>query len=227
MTVFDVMTDFVMLSHVDRREARDRSLLSLREAGVGDVPVIGSYYRGPNPDAEVRARAYDALAAVDRGRGVVFLEDDIEVRAELFHRHVALAVEADVAVAFCAVNARHYPPGTLDQPTLPVSLAPIPGYAADRGFHGSMAVYLPPAMVAYGLDRREEFQEIDGSPLERPVIPPDFARRKVTGFDFWLKHTARRFGGMLVALPNSVNHVSRHGTWPSLTYHVPEAARAA
>lgn len=218
------MVTFVMLSHVDNRESRDRSLASLAAAGV-TPEVLLSFYRGPHPDAEVRRAGYDALsAAYTAGGALVFLEDDIEVRPDLFRRHVAMAEEADVITAFCAVNKRHYPPGVLDRDSLPVSLAPIPDYDADRGFHGSMAVYVPARVVEYAIDRQEEFQEADGSPLERPVIPPDFARRKVTGFDFWLKHTARKFGGMLVALPNSVNHVSRHGTWPSLTFHVPVAA---
>ena len=215
------MVTFVMLSHESRVESRLRSLDSFPLCAV--VHIVESAYSGPNPDAEVRARAYDALTLA-RGGGLVFLEDDIEVRPDLFQRHVAMAEEADVITAFCAVNKRHYPPGVLDRDSLPVSLAPIPDYDADRGFHGSMAVYIPARVVEYAIDRQEEFQEADGSPLERPVIPPDFARRKVTGFDFWLKHTARKFGGMLVALPNSVNHVSRHGTWPSLTFHVPVAA---
>lgn len=214
------MVTFVMLSHESRVESRLRSLDSFPLCAA--VHIVESTYSGPNPDAEVRARAYDALTLA-RGGGLVFLEDDIEIRP-LFRRHLDLAITADRITVFCAVNERHYPPGVLGQEALPVSLAPIPKYDADRGFHGSMAVYVPPAVVAYALGRREEFQEADGSPLERPVIPPDFARRKVTGFDFWLKHTARKFGGMLVALPNSVNHVSRHGTWPSLTFHVPEAA---
>lgn len=218
------MVTFVMLSHETRVESRAASLASLATAGV-TPEVLLSFYRGPNPDAEVRRAGYDALsAAYTAGGPLVFLEDDIQVRPELFRRHVAMAEEADVITAFCAVNKRHYPPGTLERDALPVSLEPIPNYGADRGFHGSMAVYIPARVVEYAIDREEEFQEADGGPLERPVIPPDFARRKVTGFDFWLKHTASHFGGMYVALPNSVNHVSRHGTWPSLTYHVPEAA---
>lgn len=216
------MPVFVMLSHESRVESRARSLASLALAGVEPELVI-STYDGPTPDAEVRRAAFSALSyAYCHSDALVFLEDDIEVRPDLFQRHVSMAVAADRITAFCAVNKRHYPPGTLERDALPVSLEPIPNYGADRGFHGSMAVYVPARVVEYAIDRQEEFQEADGSPLERPVIPPDFARRKVTGFDFWLKHTASRFGGMLVALPNSVNHVSRHGTWPSLTYHVPE-----
>lgn len=214
------MVTFVMLSHESRVESRLRSLDSFPLCAT--VHIVESTYSGPNPDAEVRARAYDALTLA-RGGGLVFLEDDIEIRP-LFRRHLDLAITADRITAFCAVNERHYPPGTLERDALPVTLAPIPNYDADRGFHGSMAVYVPARVVEYGVEREREFRNEDGGPLEHPVIPPDHLRRKVTGFDFWLKHTARKFGGMYVALPNSVNHVSRHGTWPSLTFHVPEAA---
>lgn len=216
------MPVFVMLSHESRRSSRSRSSASVLAAGAKVDVVIMSEYTGLHPGAEVRRRGYDALEE-SKGAGIVFLEDDIECRPDLFTRHVAMAVEADTITAFCAVNKRHYPPGTLDQKALPVSLAPIPAYDADRGFHGSMAVYIPQKVVEYGLLHPGEFMEPNGGRLEHLVIEPDRLRGKVTGFDFWLKHIAPLFGGMLVALPNSVNHASRHGTWPSLTYHVPEA----
>lgn len=211
----------VMLSHASRTESRTKSLASLARATALPVTVIESTYTGPTPDAEVRARGYDALMAAS-GRDMVFLEDDIEVHPDLFRRHLLMAAAAGVVTVFCAVNARHYPPGILDEVTLDAELLPLPNFDADRGYHGSMAVFIPQAVVEHGLNRRHEFQRPDGSPLTQPVIEPDRLRGKVTGFDFWLKHTARAFGGMLVAVPNSVNHVSRHGTWPSLTYHVPE-----
>lgn len=220
------MPVFVMLSHESRRSSRSRSSASVRAAGAKVDVAIMSEYTGIHPDAEVRRRGYDALSE-SKGDGIVFLEDDIEVRTDLFQRHVNMAVAADRITVFCAVNKRHYPPGVLGKPALPVSLEPIPNYDADRGFHGSMAVYIPEKVVQYGLLHPGEFMEPRGGRLEHLVIEPDRLRGKVTGFDFWLKHTARQFGGMLVALPNSVNHVSRKGTWPSLTYHVPEAARAA
>jgi len=68
-----------------------------------------------------------------------------------------------------------------------------------------------------------------GEPLTQPVIPPDHARGKITGFDFWIKHTAQQFGGMLVALPNSIDHDDRGSVngertsaWRSPTYGIPE-----
>lgn len=217
------MVTFVMLSHETRVASRAASLASLAQAGVEPELVI-STYTGPTPDAEHRRAAFTAVTyAHSRSEALVFLEDDIEARPDLLQRHVDMAAAADVITVFCAVNERHYPDGVLEQAELPVSLAPIPNYDADRGFHGSMAVFVPQRVVEYGVAHPEQFQQPDGSPLERPVIEPDHKRGKVTGFDFWLKSVARRFGGMLVALPNSVNHVSRHGTWPSLTFHVPVA----
>src|SRR5690606_25671474 len=155
----------------------------LAAAGVHPI-VVESTYDGPTPDAEVRARAYDALRLAE-GDALVFLEDDLDIRPGLFHRHLGMAVAAGCVTAFCAVNRRHYPVGALDQAALPAPWAPSPSDAADRGFHGSMAVYVPAAMVTHALLRRSEFQAPDGSPLTHPVIPPDFARGKVTGFDFW------------------------------------------
>jgi len=136
----------------------------------------------------------------------------------LFREHLRMAEAANAVVAFCAVNERHYPPGVLTRQRHPAALLPIPKYDADRGFHGSMALYVPPAMVAFALERRGDFQQADGAPLTMPVIEPDRLRGKVTGFDFWVKANARAFGGMLVALPNSVQHVDRRGRWLSPSF---------
>jgi len=219
---------FVMLSHASRALGlRRESIAHLAAAGV--TPSVVESTATAGTDAEVRRRAYDALALANDA-GLVFLEDDILVRPSLFVRHVHMAVDAAAVTVFCAVNERHYPPRMLDRPTLTASLTPMPAYDADRGYHGSMAVYLPPALVAHGLARPHEFMQPDGTPLEHPVIEPDRARGKVTGFDFWIKHHARAFGGILVALPNSVDHVGlsvrnnqRASPWRSPSFLIPEA----
>lgn len=219
---------FVMLSHVSRRDtARAASLQQLACAGI-HPHLVESHAATPS-DAEVRRRAYDALQLARDA--LVFFEDDILVRPDLLHKHLALASVARTTTALCAVNARHYPPAALTEAPMRVRLEPIPNYAANRGFHGSMALYLPRVMVEHGRAHPEEFMRPDGAPLDRPVIPPDHLRGKVTGFDFWVKHTAQAFGGMLVALPNSVDH-DDHGSvrggarkpWRSPTYRTPEAA---
>lgn len=217
-----------MLSHASRRHgAREESLAQLAAAGI--IPQIIESHATQKGDAEVRRRAYDALHRA-AGGALLFLEDDILVRPALLNHHLALAEQASVTTALCAINPRHYPPGVLEKRPMRVRLEPIPGYAADRGFHGSMAVYLPPALVTHGVAHPEQFMRPDGSLLDQPVIPPDFARGKVTGFDFWIKHAAQAFGGMLVALPNSVQHDDKgsvHGgprarPWRSPTYDIPE-----
>lgn len=223
------MTTAAMLSHASRAETfRPETLRVLAAAGIRPQ-VIESTYSGPTPDAEVRAKAYDALVLA-KGGGLLFLEDDLDARPFLLPRHLAMAEATGVTTAFCAVNQRHYPPGTLSRSTLKAELLPIPAYDASRGFHGSMAVYLPPAFVQYGLDHPEEFRQPDGSLLTQHVIAPDVERGKVCGFDFWIKHHARRFGGMLVAVPNSVDHVGTNlrtgATWPSPTFQIPEASDA-
>lgn len=219
-----------MLSHVSRADTyRPATLAALSAADVHPT-VIESTYDGATPDAEVRARAYDALRLA-QGDSLLFLEDDLDVRPELFKRHLAMAVEANVTTVFCAVNRRHYPPGLIDgcEPPahLPAQLVPIPDFDADRGYHGSMAVYLPPGLVAHALARPEEFITPWGTPLTQPVIEPDHLRGKVTGFDFWIKANARSFGGMLIAVPNSIDHVGRNirtgHAWPSPTFSIPVA----
>lgn len=219
-------TTAVMLSHASRAETyRPESLRALATAGIRPQ-VIESTYQGPTPDAEVRAKAYDALLLA-QGGGLLFLEDDLDARPFLLPRHLALAEAAQVTTVLCAVNRRHYPPGVLDQPALKAELLPMPAYDADRGYHGSMAVYVPPALVQHGLERRHEFQQPDGSALTEPVIEPDHRRRKVTGFDFWLKDAACHHGGIFVAVPNSVDHVGANlrtgATWPSPSFHIQEA----
>lgn len=218
---------FVMLSHESRADTlRRESLAQLAAAGI--TPIVIESTATSGTDAEVRRRAYDALEHANE-HGLVFLEDDILVRPSLFQRHVRMAVDAQAVTVFCAVNERHYPPGILEQPRLPASLTPMPTYDANRGYHGSMAVYLPPALVAHGLTHPHGFMRPDGAPLTTPAIRPDHQRGKVTGFDFWIKHHARAFGGILVALPNSVDHIGlsvrnnqRAAPWRSPTFHTPE-----
>lgn len=217
----------MLLTHESRGASRARSLQELARAGITPDVLISHNEHAP-ADADVRLQAYNALSiAYAYESSLVFFEDDIQVRPDLLTRHITLAEEAGVITVFCGVNARLYPPGTLNEPALPVRLAPIPNYDADRGFHGSMAIYVPVPVVEYGVAHPGQFHAEDGGHLTNPTIEPDRLRGKVTGFDFWLKSVARRFGGMLMALPNSVNHASRHGTWPSLTFHTPTAKGGA
>src|SRR5690625_798441 len=181
----------VMISHESRAlTMRVESLTQLASVGIKPV-VIESTYDGDNPDAEVRRLGYEALKH-GTSEGLLFFEDDIIVNPELLPWHIERARRAQLLAALCTVNERHYNPNVLrdikEGAPLKPRFARIPRYDADRGFHGSMALYLPPKLVVYGLARQTEFQQPDGSHLEHPVIPPDYQRGKVTGFDFWIKY---------------------------------------
>lgn len=213
-----------MLSHASRANGlRRQSLLQLEAAGIEPL-ILESTYAGEHTDAEVRRRGYDALQHHHPDLGLLFFEDDIVVNAALFKRHLELAIAAQRVVAFCALNRRHYQAGVIGQPRLPVRLDPIPGYSEDRGFHGSQALYLPADLCRFGLEHPEMFMAEDGGPLTQPAILPDHLRGKVCGFDFWIKHHAALVGGILAAIPNSVDHVGmmKSGAyWRSPTYGTP------
>ena len=223
------MIPAVMISHESRALThRVESLTQLASAGIHPT-VIESTYNGREASAEVRRLGYEALKH-GTDKGLLFFEDDIIVDPDLLPWHVERARRAELLAALCAVNERHYKPSILRDIQNGVRLHPhfarIPKYDDDKGFHGSMAVYIPRQLVVYGLARQTEFQQPDGSPLEHPVIPPDYQRGKVTGFDFWLKHAARiaplKYRGMFAAIPNSVNHVgSADGAWRSPTFGAP------
>lgn len=221
------MIPAVMISHKSRAlTLRIESLAQLASVGIKPV-VIESTYDGDNPSAEVRRLGYEALK-YGNDQGLLFFEDDIIVNADLLPWHIERARRAKLLVAFCAVNKRHYKYSIMRDVELGAKLYPhfarIPRYDDDMGFHGSMAMFLPPRLVVYGLARQTEFQQPDGSCLENPVIPPDYQRGKVTGFDFWIKYAARvaplKDRGMFAAIPNSVDHVGRSdGRWRSPTFN--------
>lgn len=223
----------VMLSHVSRASTRrPKSVEQLRAAGIEPVIVESVAERVAHTAPEVRRRGYDALKiAAGDPDGLVFYEDDVLVNPRLYLRHLRMAVDARAVVTFCALKPRLYPPGVSKAARLPVTLLPVPAYDENKGWFGSQAVYLPPAMVAYGLDHPEEFMQPDGSPLAEPVVQADVWRGFVTGFDFWIKSRARLFGGIFVAVPNSVDHddqgsVRLRGSrppWTSPTFRTPEA----
>lgn len=221
----DVVPAAVVLTKASRATTTlPRTLRDLADAGI-NPQTITSTYTGPLPDAEVRRQALNAiqLAAGDP-LGMLFFEDDIAVDAPLFQHHLRLALSMSRIVAFCTVNPKHHPPGMLNDPSpilarleaLPAWDAP---YGRDGGFHGSMAVYLPPAVVRFALDRPHEFQRDDGAALTVPVIAPDAQHHRITGFDLWLKHHAKSFGGIYGAFPNPVDHLGDGGhRWRALTY---------
>lgn len=196
-----------MLSHVSRAHTvRAESLRQLEAASI--KPRIIESHATTRSDAEVRRRAYDAFSfASEDTDGLVFFEDDIYVNAPLLNRQLTTAVNLGEVVALCALRLSLYPPGIRrqiergEQPR--EGIYELVNHAAYRGFHGSQAVYLPPDLITYALDRPQEFMDPDGKPLTVPSVPADVERGKVTGFDFWLKCRVDR---MFVAVPNPVDH---------------------
>lgn len=192
-----------MLSHVSRRDTiRKRTLEQLPVA-----PIVVESFATSGTDAEVRRKAYECMRHAEGD--MVFLEDDLKVNAPLFLRQVERAKNLGEVTVFCLLRKSLYPAWAL-RSSAPEGLVPMVGFDAYRGFHGTMAVYLPESLVSYALAHPEEFHD-NGEPLKKPVVPADFERGKVTGFDFWLKCRARR---MFVAIPNPIDHAdppSVHG----------------
>jgi len=207
------------------------TLDALHAADLDPILIHTSTYNGPTPDAEVRRLGLKACQdAAPAGRGLLFFEDDIAVTPTLLKHHIALAVEHDALTAFCAVNRSHYRPSVLDDPNpVTVRLEPMPAWDAPLGrgggFHGSMALYIPPVIVDFAVSLPGSFIRSRDVLLDEPVIPPDHQHRRVTGFDMWLKWAASRVGPrtILNALPNSVDHVGdgEGERWRSPTFGRP------
>jgi hypothetical protein len=163
-------------------------------------------------DAEVRLLGGLAChVAAAAGTSLLFLEDDLLVNAHLFRRHLQEAEARQVPVTFCLIRESLYPLGVRDcikrKRPLPVTIVRLVGADADRGFHGSMAVFLPKAMTAYAGENPGDFMNADGSHLRHPVLVADKLRNKVCGFDFWVKEVSNAFGGLHAGIPNSVDHL--------------------
>lgn len=202
----------VMVSHESRTEVRERTLEQLRRVDV--VPrVLISTNRDPSlADAEVRLLGGLACRIADAANaGLLFLEDDLLVDTHLFPRHLTMAESLGHPVTFCLLREALYPLGIRDclkrKRPLPVSIVHLNGADADRGFHGSMAVYLPRAMTSYAAENPHDFMTDDGAHLTEPVLVADKVRHKVCGFDFWVKEVSASFGGLHAAIPNSIDHL--------------------
>lgn len=206
-------TTTILVTHDSRERERAETLRQLALARVHPALQI-STNRDPNlADAEVRRLGGLACRIAHvKGTALLFLEDDIDVDARTFPRHLAIAEQLQVPTTFCVLRPSLWSGGITralaKRRPMPVSLVPLTGVAEDRGFHGSMAVFLPRAMVAHAAMAWREFERPDGGPLLAPAINADRLRGKVTGFDFWIKENAGAFGGLHGALPNSVDHRS-------------------
>jgi hypothetical protein len=162
----------------------------------------------------IAARAYRASAA-DQFSGFIWLEDDILIHPESFASamHQMLIIRRCITT-FCLIRDSLADPSAIQDAiteyrrTGEVVLVPLHGVEKNRGFHGSMAVYVPDHIVQYMTRNPQQFESVNGRPIER--IAPDRERGKITGFDFWLKDVSLRMPGtvgpMLAAFPNPVQH---------------------
>lgn len=197
----------VMLSHHSRAEtARVDSIRGLHHAGV-KPRILESTTTTPS-DAEVRRLAwFVAKKAEGNPDGLIFMEDDLVV------------LHPDRLKAFLVAPRPRYELVTL---TLlrkellgnyagdPNGVQPLDMslFSADRGFHGSMFMWLSAELVTRILSKPEEFMTDDGTRLTDPVTPSEVRRGRVCGFDFWLKDNVWSAASME---PNPVTH----GNYPS------------
>lgn len=223
---------------------RPRVMEQLRQTGLDPI-LIESRYTGPARGAEHRRTGHQAARlAYGNHHGLLHVEDDIEINIPLMRRFLimlehdrrqaARAADDDASfyqrepiIVFCAVQERHHQPqaridARFGRPMRP-HFAVMPHYreshGANGGFHGSMCVWIPPAIVSRATTDWHEFinHPVDdtnapGMPadlrhLTEPVLDLDRQRGKITGFDFWLRERAPEYGGIMVATPNPVDHV--------------------
>lgn len=202
-----------MISCAQRVAERENTLDQLHEAFPTPVRVLEM----PCEPASIEANRWGAFTgaeeALDRGSGMLFLEDDIDVNHETFADLIRYAVEYQVITTFCVMRDRLYPDnfeqrwrqdakrsGGVGRAAL-VKLPRTPS-EVRRGFHGSQALYLPPHALWAILRDQGAFVNKDGTQKEPGTIPH--------GFDFWVKENAwgSDLGGIYAAYPNPVQHRS-------------------
>lgn len=241
----DVNPTTVVVSTYRRAETtRPRVIEQLRQTGLDPI-TVESHYQGPNVGAEHRRTGHQAARlAYNNSDGLLHVEDDVQINPALLRRFLTMLAwerrtaakaaddnasfyQREPIIVFCAVQERHHPPqlridALRGRPVRP-QIVPMPHYretyGAAGGYHGSMCVWIPPAVVTRAALDWHEFinAPIDdtaapGTPpdarhLTEPVLELDKQRGKITGFDFWLRERAPEYGGMMVAVPNPVDHL--------------------
>lgn len=151
--------------------------------------------------------AYVACMTAEANKnGLLFLEDDIDVRPSM-RQFLAAAVELDQVTTFILFRDSLYPPGFEANQRLEAGAAACLVRLQDeyvgqrRGWHGSQAVYLPPRAVRAVLDDHQHFVRREGAGVTMLQPGP-----KRDGFDFWIKKHAVELGGLYCAYPNPVQH---------------------
>jgi len=189
----------VMLSHKSRSVIRDQTLASL------GIPVDVLVDEGDTPsDANVKRLAWHLidLNAGQAQDGILYFEDDLFVDRSSLKAFLDSDPCGHDLVILCLLRASLIPDRmTVKPPTLvPLDLEK---FRADRGFHGSMALWVSPSLISEIRSHKESFMEPDGTALKTPKHRSEMLRGKVCGFDFWLKDFAAT---PAVWLPQPIRH---------------------
>lgn len=197
----------VMLSHESRAlTARRETLKQLAQAGVRPR-LVESTTTKPS-DAEVRRMAWHAIKKGEGNPdGLIFMEDDLLVLDPVRLAEFIASPKPRFELVTLTLLRKSLLGNYVGDPN---SVQPLDMdlFSSDRGFHGTMFVWLSPAVVQRVIDRPEEFMTAGGDVLTEPVTPSEVRRGHVCGFDFWLKDNVWSAASME---PNPVTH----GRYPS------------
>lgn len=193
------MVKAVMISHFSRGGQgglREKSLEALKDAGVEATVFESTVQNGS--DVEVKRIAWHAIAS-GMGHDVLFFEDDITVNAKLLRAALSADKSNYDLVTLCLLR-KSLIPDVEATGLVPISLD---NWSADKGFHGSMGLWLSKELVSKIVASRLEFMREDGTHVTTPITPSELKRGKPCGFDFWLKD---RVSSPAVMLPNPIGH---------------------
>lgn len=200
----------VMLSHKSRaRTARRITLAGLERWGV--QPQVFESTTDEPSDAEVKRMAWWAITSGQRNPdGVVFFEDDVVVVNGVALQEFLNGPRPEYDMVTLCLLRRSLLAGEWDTKAGEPRLLPLnmPAFAADRGFHGSMGIWLSHDTVTLMARSREQFMTSEGGCITEPKHRSEFARGGPCGFDFWLKDYV---GSAAVFAPEPL----AHGVYPS------------
>jgi hypothetical protein len=191
----------VMISHFTRGGPgglREQSIAALNEAGINPIVFESTVQNGS--DVEVKRIAWHAISS-GFGGSVLFFEDDITVDPVALRAFMNMDKGDHDVITLCLLRK------SLLGDVKREGIVPIrkEAWSADRGFHGSMGLWLSTVMVDWLVARKGDFMRKDGTPIKHPITPSELRRGKPCGFDFWLKDNAMK---PAVMLPNPIGHRS-------------------
>lgn len=215
----------VMISHYTRAEtSRKATLAQLYSLGIH--PIVTESIVRIGSDSEVKRMAWHAVMKADPIDGVLFFEDDLVIDPVRMLWFLAQPKPKFDLVVLCLLREGLYPydlrVSMRFQTKTRLHIAKLDRdlFSADRGFHGSMALWLSPRLVTRMRTNRTDFMYLDGKVLREPVTASERIRRKPCGFDFWLKDNVM---SAAVVFPNPVDHAAAVSTLSGVmsTHHSP------